>query len=91
MVLLPVLSTILVLSIQSTSTATILKADDVEIIAGLVLYRVERGEIRYVLLQKADELDDWSVPKGKPVKKKAPYFQNTENWNPLLPSCFSLN
>jgi hypothetical protein len=49
-----------------------IKATETEYIAGHVLYRVVGGQIEYVLVQKVDELDDWSVPKGKVQIKAYP-------------------
>jgi len=34
-----------------------------EVIAGLVLYRIENGTVEYLLMKKT-HLDDWSPPKG---------------------------
>jgi hypothetical protein len=37
---------------------------ETEYIAGFIFYKFEGGSIEYLMLQKIDELDDWSPPKG---------------------------
>jgi len=48
-----------------SSGASLIKQAETEYIAGHVMYRNVAGRIEYVLVQKVDELDDWSVPKGR--------------------------